>query len=239
MNKPARKRVQAMAQGRGAGERLAVPLALDTAARISARPLEEFHVDPTQLANGLAELQRAIGSEAICCALIDDFEYRSAGGVPALDSMLAPGTRVAASLEACRRLRTTSGDAVALVAGLTGPATLARQFGSDLASAGALFCALAKEFCAAGADLILIFEAAEPAEPPVWEEVLKTTANIARFHRALTLLVDRPGPLPRAARVALEAPARGEAGITVTAGIVPADASLETLQAWVATVGAA
>jgi hypothetical protein len=67
--KPPRKRVQAMAQGRGAGERLVVPLALATAAQISARPLDEFFTDPTQLANGLLELQRAIASEGVVVAL--------------------------------------------------------------------------------------------------------------------------------------------------------------------------
>ncbi len=239
MSKPARKRLQAMAQGRGADERLAVPLAFDAAAQISARPLEDFHVDPTQLANGLSELQRAIGSEVICCALADDFEYASAGGELALEPMLAPGTRVAASLEACRRLRATGGDALALVAGLTGPATLAARFGSDVPTAGAVFSALAKEFCAAGADLILIFEPTPPADPQAWEDALKTTGNIARFHRALALLVDRAGPLPQAASIALDSPAEGEVGVTLTAGIVPADASIETLQAWVVAVGAA
>jgi len=238
--KPARRRVQAMAQGRGQAERLAVPLAFDVAARISARPLEAFHHDPTELANGLAELQRAIGSEAVCCALADDIEWRSAGGGPLdLETLIAPGTPLAASLEACRRLRATGGDALALVVGLSGPATLATRFVVGLAQASEVFQALVKTFCGAGADIVLVFEDAPPGEPEAWNEAVKTAGNIARFHRALAVSVSWAGALPVPAQCALELPVAGGPGLTLTQGIVPADADLSLLKTWVATVGSA
>ena len=63
--KPARKRAQAIAQGRGRNERVVSPLAFAVAARISARPLAEFRSDATQLANGLGELQQALAADGL------------------------------------------------------------------------------------------------------------------------------------------------------------------------------
>ncbi|MGE3773754.1 MAG: hypothetical protein AB7I32_12570, partial [Gammaproteobacteria bacterium] len=202
-DKPPRKRAQAIAQGRGQGERLVIPLAFDAAASISARPLEEFRHDPTQLANGLLEWHRTIGADGICVALADGFERASAAdGELALDAPCAEGTRVAASLEACRRLRATLGDAAALLAGLTGPATLARQFGVDEATAGTAFTALVKRYCEAGCDLVLVCEEIAACDAMAWTAALKTAANIARFHRAHALLLGAAGPLPAPVQVA-------------------------------------
>ncbi len=237
--KPPRKRVQAMTQGRGQGERVVIPLAFDTAASISARPLEEFHHDPTQLANGLLELHRAIGADGACVALADGFELASAaGGALDVDTLCAEGTRVAASLEACRRQRATLGDGAALLAGLTGPATLARQFGIDEAEAGAAFTALLKHYCEAGCDVLLVCETAAAEDAAAWTDTLKTAANIARFHRAHALLLGAPAsaaaPLPAPVQVALAAAEPAAAGVIVTAEIVPAEADLEALRGWVA-----
>jgi len=230
--KPARKRVQAMAQGRGAGERLIVPLAFDTAASISARPLDDFRHDPTQLANGLLELHRAVGSDGICCALGGEHPSE-AGGPLDIELLCAPGTRVSAGLEACRRLRATVGDAAALLAGVTGPATLAARFDTDFATATAAFTALVKRYCDAGCDVIVVFEESQPGDADAWTDALRTAGNIARFHRALALSWDRDGPLPQPVKVELSAHAAG-AGVITTTGPVAADESIETLRAWVA-----
>jgi len=230
--KPARKRAQAMAQGRGAGERLVLPLAFDTAASISARPLDEFRHDPTQLANGLLELHRAVGSDGICCALGGELES-AAGGPLDADALCVPGTRVAASLEACRRLRATLGDGAALLVGVTGPATLATQFGTDFATAAAAFTALVKRYCDAGCDLVVVFEDSLAQDAGAWSDTLRTAGNIARFHRALALSWDGGGPLPQPVKLALDG-ADGSAGVITTIRPVAADESIETLRAWVA-----
>ncbi len=237
--KPPRKRVQGMAQGRGQGERVVIPLAFDTAASISARPLEDFHHDPTQLANGLLELHKAIGADGVCVALADGFELASAaGGALDVDTLCAEGTRVAASLEACRRLRATLGDNAALLAGLTGPATLARQFGLDEAETGAAFTALLKRYCEAGCDVLLVCETETAQDGAAWADALKTAANIARFHRAQALLLGAPetsaAPLPAPVQVALEAAVSAASGVIVTAEVLPAAADLEALRGWVA-----
>ncbi len=232
--KPPRKRAQAMAQGRGQGDRLVIPLAFDAAASISARPLDEFHHDPTQLANGLLEWHRALGADGVCVALAGGFERASAAdGALALELLCAEGTRVAASLEACRRLRASLGDTAAVLAGLTGPATLARQFDLDEATAGALYTGLVKRYCEAGCDLVLTCEEGSAVDAAAWTDALKTAANIARFHRAQALLLGAAGPLPAPVRVALDAAAPAASGVIVTDEIIAPTADLEALRAWV------
>ena len=141
--RPPRKRAQAIALGRGRDQRLVVPLAFETAAAISARPLDVFLRDPTQLANGLAELARAIAADGAVVACADGMEREA----EALDeaAMLTGAGRGGVSKPAgvCVRAR-----ALALVAGVTSPATLARQFGATLAQADPVFAA--RLYCAAG-----------------------------------------------------------------------------------------
>jgi len=224
-----------MAQGRGQGERVVIPLAFDVAAQISARPIEEFHRDPTQLANGLLELHRALGADGLCVALADGIEHASAAdGTLDAAAPWAEGTRVAASLEACRRLRATLGDAAALLAGVTGPATLAHQFGVDDGTAGAAFTALVKHYCEAGSDVVLVWEQVAPRDDARWTDALKTAANIARFHRAQALLRGVAGPLPAPVQVGTDEAMPTATGIIVTADVVPAAADLEALRTWVA-----
>lgn len=230
--KPARKRVQAMAQGRGRGERVVIPLAFGVAARIAARPLAQFLTDPTQLANGLGELQQAIDADGSVCALAGGMELASAAGAGLDSACIAAQGPVAASLEACRRLRQSHGDELALLAGLTGPATLARQFDADRAAAAEVFAALVKAFCSAGADVILLIEEAAVPDDEIYADGLRTAANIARFHQAL-LLGQSPGLLPQPHALELAAPSSGGSGLITTTREVPADADIAALAQWV------
>ena len=230
--KPARKRVQAIALGRGATERVIGPLAFETAAQISARPIDEFRTDPTQLANGLNEFQRATATDCICCALANELELSSSGGVLTLESWLAPGQRLHASLEACKRLRITVGDNVALLVGLTGPATLAAQFSAPLSVVSEIFIALVKLFCEAGADIVLVIDPTSSNADTNVNDTLRTASNIARFHRGLTLGWDIASPLPQPQRVPLADPVVAGAGITTTDTLIAADASIEAVRQW-------
>ncbi|MBI2799634.1 MAG: hypothetical protein HYX63_05015 [Gammaproteobacteria bacterium] len=232
--KPARKRVQAIALGRGATERVIGPLAFETAAQISARPLDEFRTDPTQLANGLNEFQRATATDFICCALANELELASSGGVLTLEAWLTPGQRLYASLEACKRLRITVGDNVALLVGLTGPATLAAQFNAPLSAVSEIFSALVKHFCEAGADLVLVIDPTGSNADTGINDILRTASNIARFHRGLTLGWEPASSLPQPQRVPLASPLVAGAGITTTDTIVAADASIEAVRRWMA-----
>ena len=173
----------------------------------------------------------ALNADTVCCALANDVEGALVGAPLTIETLTAPGREFAASLEACRRLRATAGDTLALLAGLPGPATLAARFATDLATSAPIFTALTKEFCAAGADLSLIFDAISDAA--AWHDCLRTTSNIARFHRGVALLWEPGGALPCPTRSAVSAPLAGVAGIT-TDCIVPADTNLEALRHWVA-----
>jgi len=235
--KPARKRAQAIAQGRGRNDRVVIPLALEVAARISARPLQAFRNDATQLANGLGELQHALNADGLVCALAARMEIDSAAGAGLDIERIARQGAVGASLEACRRLREVQGDNAALLAGLTGPASLATQFGVDLATATSAFAALVKEFCAAGADVILLMEdAGVDCSLDAWQDGVKTAANIARFHQASLLAWEGVGGLAAPHGVALDAPVASGLGIVTTAAPIAPDADIEQLRMWVTTV---
>lgn len=108
MTLPPRQRAQAIAGRRSGRHTLAVPLAPRLAAKIAERPWEAFCTDPTQLANGLTDLLKAVRPD----------------GVPVtVASMLAEDTDGAhreAALEATRRLRVTVGDDAVLIAVLPG-----------------------------------------------------------------------------------------------------------------------
>ncbi|MGE0486206.1 MAG: hypothetical protein AB7Q81_18805 [Gammaproteobacteria bacterium] len=227
---PAR-RAKAIVQGRGREHRVVVPLAFEVAARISARPLDAFRNDPTQLANGLGELRRAIGADGIVVACAGGMERASSAALDA--SAIVANGPVAASLEACRRLRESFGDEAALLAGLTGPATLARQFGADLAAAGAVFGELVKAFCAAGTQLVLVFEDDGAVLDDAWRAAVKTADNIARFHQA-GLMGWRLEGLPSPVMQPLAAPSADGLGFIMTDDVVAADADIAVLAAWVA-----
>ena len=235
--KPARKRAQAIAQGRGRNERVVIPLAFALAARISARPLVEFRSDATQLANGLGELQQALAADGLVCALAARMEISSAPDATLDVERMAKQGALGASLEACRRLREVQGDKVALLAGLTGPATLAAQFDVNVAQACVAFAALVKEFCAAGADVILLMEdAGAQCASEQWQDGVKTAINIARFHQASLLAWQGVGGLAAPHGVALDTPTLSGLGIVTTDTLVAPDVDIEQLRAWVTTV---
>jgi len=231
--RPARKRAQAIAKGRGRENRVIIPLAFDVAARISARPLAAFRRDPTELANALGELQRAIDADGVVVALADEMELKSSAGQGLDAAAIAAAGPVAASLEACVRLRGTFGDDVALLAGLTGPATLARQFDTDPGTANDCFATLVKAFCGAGADVVLLFEDGDVTEDETWKAGIKTSDNIARFHQAC-LLGWHQGSLPAPVKQPLAEPSRDGIGFITTDAIVAADADIAVLRDWVA-----
>ncbi len=231
--RPARKRAQAIAKGRGREHRVIIPLAFEVAARISARPPDAFRNDPTQLANGLGDLQRAIDADGIVVALAGEMELESSAGQGLDAAAIAAVGPVAASLEACVRLRQTLGDHVALLAGLTGPATLARQFDADPAAANDCFSALVKAFCGAGTDVIILFEDDDAMEDETWKAGIKTSDNIARFHQAC-LLAWHEGSLPVPVKQPFAAPSMDGLGFITTDVVVADDADIEMLRDWVA-----
>lgn len=184
---------------------LVCPLVLAQAAEIEALPAGQFLTDPTKLANGLRALHGAFGTDVIVTAAADDLaacslaECSLAAAVPGAAGDLPAAAighpRVAAAVEATRRLAATAEDA-ALAAALCGPARLAAQLGrppdpAALEDCGAVLLALAKAFLEAGAHLLLVVEA-EPVSRPAaggWRSAVTPLVNVARFRQAAAAVV--------------------------------------------------
>ena len=228
-----RARAHAIAGGRGGNIRLVVPFAFEVAARISARPLDEFFTNPTQLANGLSELHQAIAADGILCADARGMELASAGTTGLDIEHIINNGRVGASLEACCRLRITLDNEGILLAAVTGPATLEKQFAVSGDTAVEAFVEIVRHFCEAGADGIITVEQETPADNECWEDGLITARNIAVFYRAMIYLWDTEGPLPVPVRTQLALPKNSGTGLIMTQEMVPADYDIEALRQWV------
>jgi hypothetical protein len=170
---------------------LVCPLVLAQAAEIEALPAGQFLADATKLANGLRALHGAFGNDVIVTAAADDLAADAAGA-----AAVARHPRVAAAVEATRRLAVSAEDA-ALAAALCGPARLAAQLGRSpadhaaLEECGAVLLALAKAFLEAGANLLLLVEA-EPvpaAGADGWRSAVTPLVNVARFRQAAAAVV--------------------------------------------------
>jgi hypothetical protein len=211
---PPRRRLQALGRpGQAVTGAVVVPLALALAARIQERDWEAFTTDATQLANGLRDLVDACAPDGVPVLTP---EVLMAHGDPDPD-----GAEVAAALEATRRLRTTMGDQLVLVAVLPGPGA----FGSSDA-----LLALGKALLGAGVDaLVLLEHHGERA-------AVSTLANVARFHQATAFgcCADQGG-LPVIDRVGLDAPRAG-GGLVLTDAPLPRETDVSVLQEWVVTV---
>ena len=228
---PARSRARLLARHGRASPALVCPLVLAQAAEIEALPVEQFLTDATKLANGLRALHTAFGTDVIVTASADDLAAAAAGDLAAAAAgdlaAAAAGAgspaahpRVAAAVEATRRLAVTADDA-ALAVALCGPAGLAAQLGHSpadhaaLETCGVVLLALAKAFLEAGANLLLLVEA-EPlpaASADGWRSAVTPLVNVARFHQAAAavVLADSAGAAiaPRGAVVCLPPPQAG------------------------------
>jgi hypothetical protein len=208
---------------------LAVPLALRLAARIQERPLDGYFTDPTQLANGLRDFLQAVAADGV---VITDPDALGEDVATADPAALAAAPRVSAALEAARRLRGTVGDSAVLVACLPGPAAVA-GLRADRGDAAEVVRVLAKEFLGAGADVILLAEEDGAAAD---ETTLRTIANMARFHRALSYLTGASATCMAApAVVPLDCPAPA-AGLVITDRDLPPGTSITAVQAWITAI---
>lgn len=227
-----RARAQAIASGRGGRHTLAVPLALRLAARIQERPLADFFTDPTQLANGLREFLDAVRPDGL---VVTDPEALDEDAVRAAPDGLAATPRIGTALEATGRLRQTIGDGAVLLAVLPGPATVAER--RDKQEAGEVVRTLAKEFVGAGVDVVLFTEP-PGANVADFEAPLRTSANLARFHRAATYLRGASVPFLAAPTVLPLSEPRPCTGLVITETDLPSDTDVTAVQDWVTAVGA-
>lgn len=224
---PASRRslVRGVATGQAAGT-VAIPLALHVSARIAERDADDFVYDATQLANALRDLIDAIDPDGVP---VSDADVLLTGCATTQD--IVGSEQLKAALEATRRLRTSFGEGIALVAVLPSPAAVADRTDAKGAAAANAVLALGKEFLAAGADVLVIQDKTELPGAP-----LMTLANIARFHQAAALShsTERYG-LPATAQADLEAPV-GLPGLMLTPGSLARDTDIAVLRDWVIAV---
>jgi hypothetical protein len=125
----------------------------------------------------------------------------------AIAERVARAPRIAAAGEAMRRLAVTCPGEPALVAALAGPASLSVQiaeasghnvienpiFEVYLETAGRTVLEAARQFLLAGANIVTILEQALPERQSSgfdsWKGVVTPITNLARFHRALPLVL--------------------------------------------------
>ena len=149
-----------------------------------------------------------------------------------VDHIIGNG-RVGASLEACRRLRITLDNEGIVLAAVSGPATLQKQFSVSGVTAAEAFVEIVRHYCDAGTDGIIVMESAMPDDGECWEDGLSTARNIAVFYRAMMYLWDMEGPLPNPERTNLAMPTNDRSGLIMTRETVPADYDIEALRNWV------
>jgi acetophenone carboxylase len=198
------------------------------AAEIEALPVTEFLTNPTKLAKGLTALHQALGTDAVVTAGADALlaeaagaeldwsayppkvvSHPGAGGSLPLEVAERATThpRVEAAVEATARLAATVPRDPALVAALTGPATLAAQVGGEwftatanngspeagafLEAVGQVALAVTRRFLEAGASLVVLVEEQAPPEPvhEAWRSAVTPLANVTRFHQGTPVMV--------------------------------------------------
>jgi hypothetical protein len=272
-----RKRMQDLSRGAGLPHPpLFAPLLFGVAAAIEGLAPEAMVEDGTRLRKNVGELRRMLGTDALYCSAPSAAEaafVRAAREGDATAALQAQ-PRLAASLEAVRQWQADTSEPV-IVAALSGPATIARALrheGVELDAetlfeqVGTALAGLARVFCEEGVHVLQWHESVLPDEDELdhWKGALGTAGNVARFHRAVPLLVaptwsagwpsqavaapthaQSPGALPRphgrawdrdpAHWPTLQAEAGSERLVT-TAAEVPADIDIAALLAAVRRV---
>jgi acetophenone carboxylase len=158
------------------------PLVLAQAAEIEALDVAEFLANPTKLTKGLTALHQALRTDAVVTTAPFGGRVDDDAGARELDAAVEATSRLAATLP---------GEPV-LVAALTGPATRARQAGSeDLEAAGTSILDGLRRLLEAGANLVVLVEEEAPpaADVELWRSVVTPLVNVARFHQALPVVV--------------------------------------------------
>ena len=189
--------------------------------RSCTRPRPRSKADATKLARGLEALHKAIGTDAVYAAVANGVEIEAAGAqldwssypprvstppevvlseATDLPDRLAAFRRVQTALETTRRLAVTLSDGPLLAAAVTGPHTLAHQFGrssdnisdQDWELSGRICAELARLYCEAGANLIVVEEetvGVDGGDSDKRQAALVPLINIVKFHKKLLVSI--------------------------------------------------
>jgi hypothetical protein len=213
---------------------LYLPIVFSLGARIENLPLRNFLSNPTKISNALRQIRTHLRSDGVTCYFDPFLEAEALGGALDWDTQgqqaslrwplpgetgdlpgglrspeeAAKSGRVPVAVEVITRLKPFVRGQSLLMAGVTGPFTLAAlltqindhngNLDRDPAAAAMdlaaeVTAAVARAFVEAGADAIFIREQVLPsltAETAAeWTKRLATTINIVRFYEALPVLL--------------------------------------------------
>jgi hypothetical protein len=212
---------------------LFVPIVFALGARIENLSLRAFLANPTKISNSLRQTRPHLRSDGVSCyfdplleaeALGVTLEWRSDNEPPNLqwasvpgpgqlpDGLRSPedmlkGGRMPVAVEVIRRLKAVLRDEALLMAGVSGPFTLAARLagvqghdsnaGADLPEAvlevaTSAVSQASKAFAEAGANLIFLreerFTAKSVGSSQDWESMLGPILNVIRFYEAQPVL---------------------------------------------------
>lgn len=215
---------------------LFLPIVFSLGARIENVSLRNYLTNPTKISNALRQIRAHVRSDGVTCYFDPYLEAEALGGVldwesdsrrpalrwpqPSQDGELPEGLcspeetatrgRVPIAAEVLRRFKPLVRDDFLLVAGVTGPLTLAAQLSqldlnavphpalppdSTLNLATEVCSVIAKTLVEAGANALLIREELLPSTPADfadWASRLAIAINIIRFYYALPILLLSP-----------------------------------------------
>jgi uroporphyrinogen-III decarboxylase len=237
-----RQLVQAFLQGAPPARPLFLPIVFSHGARIENVPLRAFLTNPTKISNALRQIRGRVRADGVTCYFDTWLEAEALGAAvewagdegprtlrwpgPVAAGALPQGLRspddaaksgrVGVAVEVIKRLKAIMRDDCLLMAGVSGPYTLAAQLlqlnadgsrpvqdfsASALDLAAGTMTAIARALLEAGATAIVIHEEGLPVlsgdAAGDWASLLGTTVNIVRFYQALPVLL-----LPNAGAVA-------------------------------------
>jgi hypothetical protein len=229
-----RHAVKGLLQGVAPSRALFLPIVFSLGARIENLPLRNFLSNPTKIFNALRQIRTHLRSDGVTCYFDPFLEAEALGGaldwdargqqatlrwpLPGEPGQLPGGLRspdeaaksgrVPVAVEVIARLKSLVHGQSLLMAGITGPFTLAALLTQmDIASgnlgrvtvaaamdlAGEVTTAVARAFVEAGAEVIFIREQVLPSltaeSAAEWAARLATAINIIRFYEALPVLL--------------------------------------------------
>jgi hypothetical protein len=225
--------IKGLLQGNRQARPLIVPIVFALGARIENLSYRAYLDNPTKISNALRQIRTQFRTDGVSCYFDSLLEAEALGGAPEWDETnqarsirwpesaqkgelpvglrspeeAANSPRVRAAVEVIRRLNSLLRDEPLLMAGVSGPFTLAaRLTGIDpgamrqgqepsepaLEVAAAVITKITSALVEAGANLIFIREDLLPSLSPNncqnWASLLAPLFNIVRFYEALPVL---------------------------------------------------
>ena len=228
-----RQMMKSLLQGNPQPRPLIVPIVFALGAKIENLSFRAYLDNPTKISNALRQIRTQLRTDGVACYFDPLLEVEALGGAPQWDEAnqtrslrwpesarkrelparlqspeeAATSPRVRAAVEVIRRLNSLLRDEPLLMAGVSGPFTLAaRLTGIDpdamrqgqepsepaLELAAAAITRITSALVEAGANLIFIREDVLPSLSPDkcqnWASLLAPLFNIVRFYEALPVL---------------------------------------------------